>query len=81
MSVLWALLFFMFGIIVLCIILYVAKLGVDAVAEAGVTFLTPKIRQLILAMVGLIGLFILLILLWNLFGEAIPGALRPPVRG
>jgi multisubunit Na+/H+ antiporter MnhB subunit len=69
---LWAFLSFIFGIIVLCIVLYIAKLGVDAVAEAGeMTFLTPKIRQLILAMIGLIGLVILLALLWNFFGEGL----------
>ena len=74
MTLLYALLAFLFGIIVLCIVLYIARLGVEAVAEAAeLTFLTPKIRQLILAMIGLVGLVVLLILLWNLFGEALAG--------
>ena len=61
-----ALLYFLVGCLVLCVVLYVVSLVLNRLA------LPPDIRQIALAILGLIGFIVLVILALNVFQGAAP---------
>lgn len=61
---LMALLYFLVGCLVLCVVLYATHLVLNMLA------LPPNVRQLALVIIGLIGLIALIILALNVFGGA-----------